>query len=122
MTNRGRFSTAGSDSSRLMVYPVGSNEGRVLYTRASSADPAVRQTQWSSDSRYLFFKSVDADGRASFWSVSLDGGTRRLLARLDDLSRPSYRTDFSVAGQRIYFAVNDRQSDISVVELISGKR
>jgi len=54
----------------------------------------------------------------TFWSLSIDGGAPRLVARLDDLTHPSYRNDFATDGRRIYFAVNDRQSDISVVELI----
>jgi hypothetical protein len=40
------------------------------------------------------------------------------VARLDDLTRPSYRPDFAVDSRRIYFTINDRQSDISVVQLI----
>ena len=93
-------------------------QGKVLYRRRSLVDPLVETLEWSPDSRSLYFKSHDAEGRAMFWSLPVEGGAPRLIARLDDLAHPSYRNDFAVGGNRLFFAVNDRQSDISVVELI----
>jgi hypothetical protein len=37
--------------------------------------------------------------------------------RLDDLSKPSGRSDFAVDGTRLYFTIDDRQSDIYSVEV-----
>ena len=102
----------------LWVYPADAALGRMLYGRRSLADPLLGQVEWSRDSRSLYFESHDADGRALFWSLSIEGGAPRLVARLDDLTHPSFRGDFATGGKRIFFAVNDRQSDISVVELI----
>jgi len=102
----------------VWIYRADSATGRMLYTATSPTDPRAGQLEWARDSRALLFKSHDPEGRARFWSLSIDGGAPRLIARLDDLSHPSYRGDFTTDGNRIYFAVNDRQSDISVVELI----
>jgi hypothetical protein len=37
--------------------------------------------------------------------------------RFDDLSRPSSRIDFDVDQRRLYFAIEDRQSDLYVVDV-----
>jgi Tol biopolymer transport system component len=96
----------------------GDSTERLLYAQRSTTDPRVVQLQWSADSRSLFFRHNASDGVSTFWSLSIDGGPPRPVARLDDPKHPSYRGDFSTDGRRIYFAVNDRQSDIAVVELI----
>ncbi len=115
-TDRLNGGARGRDS--VTVYVAGSGEVKARYIRRAPTDPQVQDVRWSPDSRSIYFNSHDADGRAMFWSLPLDGGAPRLVARLDDLSRPSYRAEFAIGGQRIFFTVNDRQSDVSVVELI----
>ncbi len=118
-TNPRRAGFGGSSvADSVWLYPAGSGDGRLLYARRSLADAQAVELQWGPDSRTLFFRSRDPEGHALFWSLSIDGGQPRLLARLDDLSHPSYRIDFTTDGKRLFFAVNDRQSDISVVELM----
>jgi Tol biopolymer transport system component/tRNA A-37 threonylcarbamoyl transferase component Bud32 len=102
----------------VWIYRADSDEGRLLYGRHAPADPRAAEVHWGPDSRTLYFRSRDQDGPALFWSLSINGGAPRLIARLDDLSHQSYRNDFTTDGKRLYFALNDRQSDISVVELI----
>jgi Tol biopolymer transport system component len=102
----------------VWLYARESGARRLLYAMRSAGDPLASDLHWAADSRSLYFRSADADGRVSFYALSIDGGAPRLVARLDDLTRPSYRPDFAVDGRRIYFTINDRQSDISVVELI----
>ncbi len=72
---------------------------------------------WSADGRTIYFKSHDAQGRASFWSIPATGGRPRLLARFDDPTRPSNGVAFTTDGKRLYFAIDDRQSDVWVVEV-----
>jgi Tol biopolymer transport system component len=115
-TDRLNGGAAGRDT--LTIYVTGSDQVKVRYIRRTPTDPRVQDVRWSPDSPLVYFNSHDADGRAMFWSLPLDGGAPRLVARLDDLSRPSYRAEFVTGGGRLFFAVNDRQSDISVVELI----
>jgi hypothetical protein len=115
-TDRLNGGAAGRDT--LTIYVAGSDEVKVRYIRQTPTDPKVQDVRWSPDSPAVYFNSHDADGRAMFWSLPLAGGAPRLVARLDDLSHPSYRAEFVTGGGRLFFAVNDRQSDISVVELI----
>ena len=102
----------------VWLYPRESGARRLLYAMRSAGDPFASDLHWAADSRSLYFRWPDAAGRVFFYALSIDGGAPRLVARLDDLTRPSYRTDFAVDSRRIYFTINDRQSDISVVELI----
>ena len=67
----------------------------------------------------LYFKSHDPQGRAFFWALAASGGHPRLIARLDDLDRPSTRSDFAVDAKRLYFALYDRQSDVFVATVAS---
>jgi len=102
----------------VWLYPRESGPRRMLFARRSASDPIPGDLHWSADSRAVYFRHPDPDGRLSFYALPIDGGPLRLVARLDDLSRPSYRPEFAVDARRIYFTINDRQSDISVVELI----
>jgi hypothetical protein len=77
----------------------------------------LRRRQHGPTGQALYFKSHDARGRASFWSISVAGGRPRLLARLDDPARASSRFEFASDGKRFYFTVEDRQSDIWVAEV-----
>ena len=65
----------------------------------------------------FYFKSHDAEGRASLWSVTA-GGRPRLLVRFPDLNRPSNRPDFAADGKRFYFTLEDRESDVFVAEVM----
>ena len=113
----GRF-LAGSRNGALIMVPTDSGDARIVYApRPSSGDPIVRAPDWSPDGRTIYFKSFDARGRTSFWSIPSSGGRPRLLVFFDDPAKQSLRNDWSTDGKRFYFAVNDRQSDIWVVEL-----
>jgi Tol biopolymer transport system component len=101
-----------------MVVPAGGGSPRRVYDLAPTAPPA-EQVEWSPDGRTLYYKSHDAQGRASFWAVNAAGGLPRLLVRFNDLSRPSSRRDFTTDGKRFYFAIQDRQSDVFVAEMIT---
>ena len=110
------LATNSTDS--VWLYAAGSDERRLLYVRSASTGPRASELHWDPGSRTIYLRTRDPEGHALFWSLSIAGGPPRLIARLDDLARPSYRPDFSTDGKRLYFAINDRQSDISVVELI----
>ena len=84
--------------------------------------PQVEQPLWGPDGRTIYFKSHDADGLASFWSVPMTGGTPRLLVRLDDPERQSYRAGWSLGRDRIYFPIEDRQSDVWVMDVTPRDR
>jgi len=81
----------------------------------SARGPLVEMPQWSADGGTIYFKSHDATGRTEFWGVSRNGGTPRLVVRLDATQR-SDRPEWSLGRGRMYFTVNERQSDIWVIE------
>jgi len=74
--------------------------------------------EFSTDGRQVYLKSHDTQGRASIWSVPLSGGESRLLMHFPDPTRPSYRPSFTTDGKRIYFPIEDRQSDVHVAEVV----
>lgn len=99
----------------LLVAAPDSGAPRVLVDTKRTGIIA-EEPHWSADGRTIYFKSHDPLGRAEFWAEPLSGGPPRLLIRFDDLSRPSLRPEWGLGGGRMYFTVNDRQSDIWVME------
>ena len=102
----------------LVVIPSEGGQARRVFEPGVSAPPAV-SVQWSPDGRTLYYKVHDPQGRASFWAVSAAGGRPRLVVRFPDLDRQSSRKDFATDGRRLYFAIEDRQSDVFVAEMIA---
>jgi serine/threonine-protein kinase len=100
----------------LMVVSSDTGAPRTVVDGTRPDAPQAERPQWSDDSRTLYFKSHDARSRASFWSVPAAGGTPRLLVRLDDPGRPSYRPQWAFGRGRLFFPVEDRQSDVWVMD------
>jgi TolB protein len=114
----GRMLIGATPNGAIVVSPADSGPARIIYApRPLSTDPLAEWPTWAGDGRAVWFKSHDAEGRASIWSILATGGIPRLLVRFDDVTRPSYRVEWATDGKRLYFAINDRQSDIWVVEL-----
>lgn len=101
----------------IMVVPADGGTPRRVFD-SSPTVPLAESVEWSPDGQTLYYKTHDAQGRASFWAVNAAGGRPRLLVRFDDLSRPSSRRDFATDGKRLYFAIQDRQSDVFVAEMM----
>jgi Tol biopolymer transport system component len=82
-----------------------------------SSDPRGECPLFSADGTTLYFKSHDARGVSSIWSVPVAGGRPRLLVRFDVLTRQSNWPELSTDGKRFYFTLDDSQSDLYVVSL-----
>jgi Tol biopolymer transport system component len=95
----------------------GGEERTVYQARDPLRDPRPRAVRLIDHGRTILFKAEDRRGRASFWSVPLLGGTPRLLVRFNVSGRDSFRPDFDVSGNRIYFTMANHQSDIYMVQL-----
>jgi Tol biopolymer transport system component len=102
----------------VMVMPAAGGGSHRLFDPGPAA-PEATQALWSPDGRTIYYKAHDAEGRTSFWAVNATGGTPRLLVRFPNPERQSSRKDFAVDGRRLYFAIEDRQSDVFVAEMIS---
>jgi serine/threonine-protein kinase len=100
----------------LMIVNPDSGAPRVVLNSAKSAGVYAEEAIWSSDSRTLYFNSHDPKGNAAFWAIPVTGGQPRLLTRFDDPTRPSYRGEWSIGSGRMYYTINDRQSDVWVME------
>jgi Tol biopolymer transport system component len=104
----------------IEMLSVDSGTSRMLYEPPApgSDDPPVTGTALADDRVTVYFKSHDATGRASFWSIPVTGGRPRPLVRFTDLARPSIRGDFAVGADQFFFTLEDRQADILVADVI----
>ena len=100
----------------LMLINPDSGAARTLLDSAASGGVAVGSMVWSADSRTIYLKGHDLSGRAVFMSVPVTGGHPTVLVRFDDLTRPSDRAEWSAGSGRMYFAIDDRQSNVWVME------
>ncbi len=89
----------------------------VVYAPSRPGDPKAENVVVAEDGRAAYFKSHDAEGRASFWTVPLAGGQPRRLVRFEDLARVSIRPDFAVGAGKFFFTLEDRQADIWITDI-----
>ena len=101
-----------------MIVDLTAGTSQRLFQPSLSDPPLGGVTRWSFDGKRIFYKAHDAEGRTSFWSVSAHGGAPQLLVRFPNADRQSNRGDFTVDATRFYFAIEDRQSDVFVAEMI----
>jgi serine/threonine-protein kinase len=74
--------------------------------------------EWSSDGGKLYFWVPRPPPIGDLWSVSAMGGSPRLVARLDDLTKlPDPYFALSPGEDRIYFSAREAESDIWLMEL-----
>jgi len=106
----------------LKVVAVDGGSPRLVYAPApDSTDPRVGFVVPSNDGRTLYFKSHDAGGLASIWSIAVEGGRPRQLVRFGP-ALASSRPEFAAGAGRLYFTLEDRQANIVVADLIRPAR
>ena len=98
-----------------MVLTLSGGPAREVFT----GPPLVGHAVWGPDGHTLYLKVHDEHGATSFWSVGVQGGRPRELLRFTDPEWQSVRNDFATDGKRLFFDVEDRQSDIFVADLVS---
>ncbi|HEX9894209.1 MAG TPA: protein kinase [Gemmatimonadales bacterium] len=114
----GRFAAFGSTNLRgpISIVPIDSGPIRVLVRPEELGLRTIAQPRWSEDGRTIYFKGSDALGNASIWSIPAAGGTPALLVRFDDPGRPSYRPNWDHTRGRMYFTMEERESDVWVID------
>ena len=111
------------DAGLWVISPAGGTPRPLVETGDRAGQRAPLLGIWARDGRTIYYKALDAEGRASIWSIPPQGGEPRLLVRFDDPARPSSRPEFVTDGKRFYFTIPERESDIWQMELktVSGK-
>ena len=102
----------------LYVVPADTGAPRVVVDASQPGHPLASRPEWSEDGRTIYFKSHDARGEASIWAVPASGGTPRLLVRFGDPTRPSDRPEWTLRRGALYFSIEDRESDIWVMDVV----
>lgn len=111
---------SGAPSPGILLLPVDprdANARRVLY-RAGPNDPVPEQPSSTPDGKLILFKSHDAAGRASIWGIPFSGGAPKLLVEFTDPDRQSHRVECTTDGKRIFFTIDEKQSDVFVAQLM----
>jgi serine/threonine-protein kinase len=117
----GRFiAVASSDpdygDAGLLVVPADSGSPRVVLA-PNTISTGVWHPIWRPDGR-IYFKTHDRAGAAIFESVPSTGGAPRLLGAYADPLHPSYRGKWSLARDKVYFTIEDRRSDVWVLDVV----
>ena len=112
--------TTSWDGGSIEIMPADSGPARVVLDATRPGVPRAELPLWSADGRSIYYKSHDAEGNASIWSVPATGGAPRMLVRWDDPARPSYRDHWTFSRDRILLPVQERESDVRVVEVVEG--
>ena len=84
----------------------------------ASLDGDVGIVEWAGDGRSMLVQTGATTGTNSVWSVPSDGGTPTLVRTFDDLQRPMGQ--FRRAGDRLFATMVEMESDVLVVEVVSG--
>jgi Tol biopolymer transport system component len=87
---------------------------RTLFDRMPTE--TVQHVVWGGDANTVYFDTHDAESRANFYAMSINGGKSRLIFR-DDASHRIGREDFAVDARRLYVTIAADESDVFVMQL-----
>ena len=109
---------AGPGVVRVMGPELDEATSRVVLDASAPASGGVFAVNavMSRDGTAIFVKGEDRTG-PGIWSVPADGGSPRLLVRLDDPRRTSPRPEFTTDGRRMFFLLAEREADEWAVRL-----
>jgi Tol biopolymer transport system component len=121
----GRWSPDGRDIAYLgqqsldIIAPAGGEPRKLVDASNPLAQPMPKGLAWSPDSRLVYYAARDARGQAGLWSMAVIGGAPRLLVRFDDPATDFGRGGFALSGNRFYFPLERRESDIWTAEVLT---
>ncbi len=117
----GRFIAYVGEQSLSIISPAGGEPRKLIDAQDLPAQSGPENLAWSPDSRLVYYVTPDTAGQAGLWAVALAGGTPRLLIRFDDPATDFGRGPFAVSGNRFYFSLEKRESDIWTAEVLTGQ-
>ena len=94
-----------------LISPDG-GEPKPLVRYSTPDEPKAEVLQWSPDGKTLYYKAFDPTGRSSIAAVPAAGGSPREVVRFDDRLLQSTRPEFVTDGQRFFFTIGTRVSDV----------
>jgi len=94
----------------MLISPEGKNR-RVLVPRQPDLGPVY--IGWSSDSKTIYFKSLDSKAIGQVWSVPASGGSPTRLVNFKQADRVEFATD----GKEFFFPLTERESDLWIMKL-----
>ncbi len=100
----------------LEIVNADGRDPRIVYSWTVAEERPARIAP-SADGQTIFVKTADPLVGGQIWAVSASGGALRQVLRFDDPLRPSTRTDVTADATRLFFRIENRQSDIWVTEL-----
>jgi hypothetical protein len=108
---------------RLMVIPPQGGMPRPLLSAKnwSPNQGAVWFAIWAPDSRTIYFRGFDTESAATFWAIPATGGQPKALVRFTNLAFATARSHFATDGRRLYFTVDDYESDLKVMDVLRRK-
>jgi TolB protein len=115
----GRFIAYVGGQSLKIIPPSGGEPRTLVDVRDSLAHPVAERVVWSPDSRLVYYIAHDARGQPGLWSVALAGGPPRQRVRSDDPATNFGRGRFAMSGNRVYFPLDKRESDIWTAEVLT---
>ena len=109
----------GAGAALRTVTPDGGELIELVRGQDAILGPIPTFADWAPDGQTIYYKTLDAQGVSSFWSVPVTGGTPQLLVTFDDPSKPSIRYEFATDGRRFFFTFTNHESDIWAMELVT---
>ena len=97
----------------VVVVPSDSGPERVVVDAAAGI--AADKTFWTGDGATLVFRGRDPSARRSLYTVPVAGGAPRQIAVVDN-GAGVVRGGWAYSAKRIYFGMQEQESDISVIE------
>ncbi len=97
----------------LRVVDAESGASRVLFEKRG--EEAVFAA-FGADPTTVYFNTLNADARFTYYAVPRAGGVPRMLLRDDEAHRTS-RADFTTDGRRLFFTLAADESDVYVMEI-----
>lgn len=117
MSPDGRLAVVAPPGGGVALYSAEGDSIRTLVPAGAGAVFAAI-SEWAADGSRIFFIQSDASGAATaLSSAPVNGGPVRVLVRFDDPTRPWHRYRIGVHGDRLYFTLGERESDVWVAEV-----
>lgn len=117
----GQWIVYGAPGSDLRLIRSSGGESRSLLSGVETGAlmPAGVITEWSRDSRTVYYQVLNPNGGWSIRAIPIQGGPSRTLLKIDDLSRP-FADQFATDDRRLYFTLSSFESDAWMLTLKSN--